>query len=230
MDEYFSNRSTDEDNEELFRNARTRANRSRSFATELKRINEMMIETKQNACDVYDEVMLETYGSMEAIYQKFYEYVHTVIQKYGLKNLLETFSVSEETMESILREYRTRSLNEFELAKEVYELDKRNFAQKHWRTKKECCVSDIVSAIFKTRNIFINNDKNKLMIAHDSDYYYEDEDKAMKEIMANMNALMVIGADDQITILRTMFGDEFVDEIMDKYRTVSNVRSVTRRV
>ena len=230
MDEYFSNRSTDEDNEELFRNARTRANRSRSFATELKRINEMMIETKQNACDVYDEVMLETYGSMEAIYQKFYEYVHTVIQKYGLKNLLETFSVSEETMESILSEYRTRSLNEFELAKEVYELDKRNFAQKHWRTKKECCVSDIVSAIFKTRNIFINNDKNKLMIAHDSDYYYEDEDKAMKEIMANMNALMVIGADDQITILRTMFGDEFVDEIMDKYRTVSNVRSVTRRV
>lgn len=227
MDEYFSSRSTDEDNEALFRAARNKANRSRVFAYELKRINGEMIRTKNNACEIYDQVMLERFGTMENIYLHFYQYVHDVIQKYGLKTLLETFGVSEETTEEILKEYRRRTLDEFELAKQVYELDKRNFAQKHWRTKKECSVLDIISAVFKTRNIFIDNDRNRLMIAHDSDYYYESPDKQMTEIMANLNALLVIGAEDQIRILRTMFGDQFVDFIISKYQSALSVKSVS---
>ena len=224
MDEYFSNRSIEEDNEDFFRSARAKANRSQAFAYEVKRINEMMIETKNNACVVYEQEMINKYGSLENVYSEFHKYVHHVIETYGLKNLLESFGVSEETIEAVLEEYKKRELNEYELAKEVYEFDKINFAQRHWRTKKECCVSDIVSAVFKTRNIFINNDKNRLMIAHDSDYYYETKDSAMREIMANMNALKVIGADDQLLILRRMFGDEFVDTIEDKYRTIPKIR------
>ena len=226
MDEYFSSRSFDEDNEAIFRAARNKANRSRVFAYELKRINGEMIRTKNNACEIYDQVMLETFGTMENIYMHFYQYVHDVIQRYGLQTLLETFGVSEDTMDEILKEYRKRTLNEYELAKQVYELDKRNFAQKHWRTKKECCVSDIISAVFKTRNIFIDNDRNRLMIAHDSDYYYEAPDKQMTEIMANINALLVIGADDQIRVLRTMFGDQFVDQMLMKYESALSVKTV----
>ncbi len=228
MDEYFSNRSYDESNEELYRNARNKANRSRSFAHNLVAINEMMLETKQNAYEVYDEVMEERYGSKENIYLEFYKYIHYVIKTFGLKNLLESFGVSEDNLDSILEEYSKRELNEFELAKEVYELDKRNFAQRYWRTKKECCVSDIVSAVFKTRNIFINNDKNRLMIAHDSDYYYETEGASMAEVLANYNALKVIGAEDMILMLRSMFGDEFVDAIDSKYSTVPTVRKARR--
>ena len=224
IDEYFSNKYNGVSADDIFKLARMKANRSRMFAYTLVTFNDDMIETKNNACNIYDEIMLKEFGSIEASYIEFYKYVHYVIESYGLEYLLKIFGVSEKTIDTMLEENEKTPIDEYELAKRLYSQDKKNFASKHWRTKKECCVSDIISAVFKTRNIFVNNDKNSLMVAHDSFYYYSAEDAAISEILANYNVLKVTGSDDQILALRQIFGDHFVDCIEDKYRSVSKIQ------
>ena len=135
-------------------------------------------------------------------------------QNINIEAIIKDFGLSDATAKVIRNSFFT--LNQ--IVDIVYKTSREAYIEQAARESISCPVSDIISAVFKDRNIDIGNQHLDITFAHDADYWNKTIFNSYTEIIANYNQLLMLGDYDSIKLLREILGDEFMDAIEKIYK------------
>ena len=226
IDEFFNDRSRNGRSfESLYRRARSHARSNPKFKNVLKKLNSTMNIVYDDANKIFDSRMIRIHGSKENIHRAYLEVVRKFIQENSIEDLLDSFGIDDETTDIVLNHYYSNTLDMDRLVNTVYNAQKENYAEKMWRALPEGVVSDMISSVFKSVRINVDNSSYLLFSGHDNDYYNSFSDASMSELLANYNLIKVMGLDRELRLLRDLFGDVFVNTLDRIYNSnTTNIR------
>ena len=188
------------------------------FEKEICELKKVLLTVERDATIEYTNSVIRKYGSVENLLMLYKNYIIEMIQNKNLHDIFLTYMMNKKQTDAILKNYYAGRLNYDGFAKLLYRIDLDCYTTKCMLKYPEALVTDIISSVFKNRNIKIKGHNYELPIAHDRDYYQKNDDYVIAEIMANYNALVITNQKELIQRLRNIFGNDFVDYLNLLYK------------
>lgn len=220
-------RGKQEVDNDILKKAKVYALKNPSFELEICKLEKEILEAKKLGITMYKESVYNHYGSIQNLLNIYRDYVAKMINNNLLNRIFFTYNFSQSDCDKVINDYQKGCLNYDKLAIKLYNIDYNNFLDKCMCEMESAAVTDIISAVFKTRNLIIHGHSYDLTIAHDRSYYRKNREFPLMEIMANYNVLKVTGKDDLIKKLEDIFGREFI-EVLERMYTKDVIAKRTK--
>ena len=181
------------------------------------------------ARDVYEETLIETYGSLEEARNAFIDEIVDALATDNLEGIFDAYEMSEELRERIKTGIHDRTIDSEEVTDIFMQVAEDNYVKEIKYQQEESMFLDIISAIYKGESARVFGIPISLHFRHTSDYYREHPDNAMSEIIANMNGLLVSGNTRLLGYVKELAGDDFYDEVIRERSSKRNSECVRGR-
>ena len=216
IDNYFSTRDKTTKPKKEFNKAKQHIENNPKSLEIINKLQNRVHEMELIALSTYNSTIIEKYGSIENALDHLEQIIIKKMDSGKLSKLLDKYNITGDLKSDILIDYKYGDLDTKELAKIILNADRENHVNKYLYMKDESTITDILSAIYGSMNINIQGQEIHLVMGHSKDYYDSEPDKAMCEIIANLNSLVVLGKYDLLNDLKELIGEELFNYLMNE--------------
>ena len=216
IDNYFSSRDKTTRPHKQFNIAKQHIEQNPRSIEIINKLQERVREISAIAYATYNSSITERFGSFENALDELEDVIIRKMRDGKLEKLLDKYHISGDTKSDILYDYKHGDLNIRELAQIILEADRENHVSKYLYMKDESTITDILSAIYGNMSITVRGQEIHFMMGHSKEYYENNPDNAMAEIIANLNSLVVLGKQELLDDLRELIGDEVFEFLMNE--------------
>ena len=228
VDNFFFKRNKEKRPKEIFETAKENIKNNPNSVEIIEKINKKISEMHRIADTMYDNTMIEKYGSIENAIDVIEQKIVKKMDAGKLGKLLDKYNVDSDNRSRIMDDYYEGKLDNRKLAESLYRIDKYHHTSKCLNTKIEGGFLDIISAIYGGMIININGKEIQLMFGHSKEYFRSYPDSSMAEIVANLNALIVSGRKDLLDTLKELIGEEIWNYLMNE-REVGRIKTTENK-
>ena len=163
----------------------------------------------------YDIEMEKKYGSIDKAISHIEETLKSSINATILAEILDHFRFADK--KELLDDYNNGRLDIHNLAVRIYEKDKFIHSEEVGQKDPYSYALDIITSLFGSYSITMNGESTTVRFGHSQEYYNTGQDTNMREIIANINTLLVSGNIELLNMLKEIIGEELYNYIMEDY-------------
>ena len=224
--DFYGELSKKEKNTEIFNKAKQNIINNPNSKEILSNYQERIRTIIEIAGNEFINAIEAKYDSTENAIYCIKNYIDQLINESSIEEVFRVYNIPEDIQTATLNDIKNDCLDTYKLSSRILILIQNRFINDYYYSQKDFAVLDIISAIFEGTEVELKDgDIIDLEAGHSKEYYKNNPDYCLHEIMANINVLFVKNDTKTLEAIKELVGEEFYNYIVKEY----NIGKITTK-
>lgn len=172
--------------------------------------------------DIHDSVGLTLEEYQKVLAYKYSNMLNGLTET-DVRNMLTAIGLNEKVIDKIISE----GIDPLKIAEADLNVRVRKISDEIYRTQypQYCAISDMIGAVYKGEKYDLKGKPIYTTYGHSAEYYkLRPKNCPFHELIANFNALKMLGSNGSLSALKSMFGEEFYNVLEDTFNKFCNYK------